>query len=98
MNKVTLLSALLILAVASGVAQPFDTLRAVPSAVEGQQPPAQQPPQGQGQGGRQGRGGGQGGARGGQGAQGAQGQPRDPQTPATPATSSITGRVLAADT
>jgi protocatechuate 3,4-dioxygenase beta subunit len=82
MKNTTLLSALVVLAAAFGVAQ--------------QQPPAQ-PPQGQTQTGRgQGRGGQGGGQR--QNPQGAQGQPRDAQTAATPATSSITGRVLSADT
>src|SRR5690242_10036720 len=58
------------------------------------QAPTQQPPQGQ-TGGRQGRGGAQGQRGGAQG--GAQdAQPRD-TTPATPATSSITGRVVTAD-
>jgi protocatechuate 3,4-dioxygenase beta subunit len=82
MKNTTLLSGLVVLAAAFGVAR--------------QQPPAQ-PPQGQTQTGRgQGRGGQGGGQR--QNPQGAQGQPRDAQTAATPATSSITGRVLSADT
>jgi protocatechuate 3,4-dioxygenase beta subunit len=59
------------------------------------QAPTQQPPQGQ-TGGRQGGGGGQG-QRGGAQAGAQDAQPRD-TTPATPATSSITGRVVTADT
>jgi protocatechuate 3,4-dioxygenase beta subunit len=99
MRTISLLPVLLALAVASSVAQPFDALGADARGVAGQQP-AQQSSQGQTQGGRQGRGGGQGGGQrgGGQGeAQG--GQPaRDTQTSTIPATSSITGRVLTADT
>src|SRR5262249_11088897 len=96
MRKVTLLSAMLALAVASGFAEPFDRPGFAPSRVEGQQGLPAQPAQGQPQGGR------------GQGAAGAQGgrtqgggqqtPPRDQQAPAPAATASISGRVLTADT
>ena len=87
MTNATLLSALVALAVAFVAA--LDE-QAAPGEVAGQQPPAQ-PPQSQ---------------TGGRGAAGSadsgrirvRGLARDAQTPATPATSSITGRVLSADT
>src|SRR5262245_18328909 len=85
MRKVTLVSAVLALAVASVF------------AVEGQQAPPAQPAQGQTQGGRgQGRAGGAPGGRA-QG-DGQQSPPRDPQQTAPVRTASISGRVLTADT
>ncbi len=63
-------------------AQPFDTRRAAPSAVEGQQPPAQQPPAGRGQGAGQGAGApqGRGGGRQGQSFPAQQRKLADPAT------------------
>jgi len=85
MRKVTLVSAVLALAVASVF------------AVEGQQAPPAQPAQGQTQGGRgQGRAGGAPGGRAQGGGQ--QSPPRDPQQTAPVGTASISGRVLTADT
>ena len=100
MSTRSLLPLLLALAIAPAGARAFDVAGGAPSRSSGQQPPPQQPPQGQTQGGRPGRGSGQGGGQriGGQGdPQGAQ-PPRDAQTSTIPATSSITGRVLTADT